>query len=147
MRSTFFKTALSVLFIQSTFAANAPAPLSECPSISAIKTAGFNMAEYQAGDWYAGNTKNNYGTDHEWSFYIRASGATNADEASTKGLAAVDLLTTHFGPIKDVNKTGADEWSCAYFGEDADYKYLAFSITPAINISAIPAKFNRLILM
>lgn len=146
MRSTLFKMSLSLLLIQSTFAANAPIPPIACPSLTAIKSGGFNLAEQNAMvGWAAVNTKNNYNTPQDWSFAIFVGQATDANDAIAKGNIAVNLLTDFDGPTKD--KDGKDEWACLYASGNSSpgqQSYFAVAVTPAIADSTMMAiKLSR----
>lgn len=89
-----------------------------CPSVYAIKAAGFTTMEHHGIVWFAKNNSNQeYDTNAKWNitFYNEdEDNSQNENEARIKAIAALDLITKIEGPV--LNDVG---WACSYYSDDS----------------------------
>ena len=133
------KKLLITLTLPLSFLINAPSmafPIQpqKCPSISEIQSVGVShhVAQDNDGLWFTGRRSQTYHTGSNWTFVIGKITATAVDDAYSKAVAGLGVLSFELGPV--MGPIG--KWVCYY--RTTQFGYTAVAVNPpvAVNIAA-----------
>lgn len=123
-------STVALFMTQSSFALSADVPTT-CPSVNAIRSVGVSIAEkYRDDIWMTFETRNNYGTENDWSFGMFAVTANSSNEAVDIANQQLSSLTYISGPTEFTTPRGRVVWECRYEGHNPYYQ--AATVTPAV---------------
>lgn len=145
MKSKLLTLSIALFLVQPAFAkSDVPQPQA-CPSVSAIKAVGVNLAiDTGMVGWAGANLSNTYNTPEEWSFLIFGISANDETDALAKANSAISTLTLVDGPSKTEK-----EWGCIYSSQasqsDGIPAYVGIAVTPPMSgpPTSLLARFKK----
>jgi hypothetical protein len=133
--------ALTFLLTQVSFAAVTNEKPNACPSVSAIKTAGFSQVDLSGEGWFLYNSHQQYDTNAQWSFglfIVNDTNIHNENEAREKANVVLNLIKFD-EPRKD-----EDKWVCSYMGQlENNSVIIATAATPPYEGTKFFSKYRR----
>ena len=119
MKFKILSLAIALTLTQTAFATTRP---HKCPSLSAIKSVGFQTAVKEDGYWFLYNI-NQFDTKQNWLLFSGVSATMNNPfDALNEGNKNISSLSTVEGPERGPHK----HWGCIYNGNE----FMAIAITP-----------------
>jgi len=121
-----------LLAITNIHAGNAP---ERCPSVSAIKQVGLQIAIPIGDSWAAGTYNQKYDTHEDWTFIFMDIKAASNAEAFARSNAALQSLVFQAGPINS-----STTWMCTYSDQQG---YPAYAINHPVDFSRVKTIFAQ----